>query len=344
MEGIKRKFTLKGDKYGPPSDYLGAVMDQMTTVRGRKCWTQSSDKYCFEAVKNVEEHLRKKGSKLPKKCLTPLASAYKPELDATPELKIDGLRYYQELILVLRWAVEIGRIDIMLEVSLMSAFLASPREGHLDAVLHIFGYLKTHPKRKIAFDPDHPEIDERRFHQYDWYDFYRDAKEAIPLNAPEARGLPVSTHCFVDANLAGDLATRRSQTGILIFVNRAPVIWHCKRQNTVEASTFGAEIVALKNAIELVEALRYKLRMFGVPIECPTNVYCDNEAVTKNCSIPESTLKKKHHSIAYHRNREAVAAGIVRVAKEDTETNLADLLTKALSVRRRDELLDRFMY
>ena len=203
----------------------------------------------------------------------------------------------------------------MLEVSLMSAFLASPREGHLDAVLHIFGYLKTHPKRKVAFDSDHPEIDERCFHQYDWYDFYRDVKEAIPSNAPEARGLPVSTHCFVDANLAGDL-------------NRVPVIWHCKRQNTVEASTFGAEIVALKNAIELVEALRYKLRMFGVPIEGPTNVYCDNEAVTKNCSIPELTLKKKHHSIAYHRNREAVAAGTVRVAKEDTETNLADLLTK----------------
>ena len=68
-------------------------------------------------------------------------------------------------------------------------------------------------------------------------------------------------------------------------------------------------MMALKNGVELVEALRYKLRIFGVPIEGTTNIYCDNEAVYKNCSIPESALRKKHPSIAYHRNREAVAAG-----------------------------------
>ena len=67
----------------------------------------------------------------------------------------------------------------------------------------------------------------------------------------------------------------------------------------------------MKNAVELIDALRYKLRMFGVPIDGPTNIFCDNKAVTKNCSDPISMLKKKHHSIAYHRNREAVAAGLV---------------------------------
>ncbi len=76
----------------------------------------------------------------------------------------------------------------------------------------------------------------------------------------------------------------------------------------MEASTFGSEIVALKNAIELIESLRYKLRMMGVEVKGSTNIYCDNKAVTKNCSIPESILKKKDHSIAYHRNRQAVAA------------------------------------
>jgi hypothetical protein len=56
----------------------------------------------------------------------------------------------------------------------------------------------------------------------------------------------------------------------------------------------------MKNTVEMIEALRYKLRMFGVPIEGPTNVFCDNEAVCKNTTRPESTLTKKHHSIAYH--------------------------------------------
>jgi hypothetical protein len=100
----------------------------------------------------------------------------------------------------------------------------------------------------------------------------------------------------------------------------------------------------MKNAIELIESLRYKLRMFGVPIDGPTNTFCDNDAVCKNTTLPDSTLKKKHHSIAYHRCREAVAAGTVRIAKEDTKSNLSDLFTKILPQIRREDLLDRFTY
>ena len=83
-------------------------------------------------------------------------------------------------------------------------------------------------------------------------------------------------------------------------------------------------MIALKNGVQLVEALRYKLIMFGTPIEGATNIYCDNEAVYKNCYIPESTLRKKHHSIAYYRNTDAVAAGTFRIAKNDSKINLSD--------------------
>ena len=69
---------------------------------------------------------------------------------------------------------------------------------------------------------------------------------------PPPIGNGVNTHCFEEADLAGSTVTRRNQTGILIFVNRAPIIWHSKRQNTVEASTYGSKIVAMKNAIELI--------------------------------------------------------------------------------------------
>ena len=344
MVGIQGKFKLKDDKIEEPETYLGAELSKMETANGTKCWTISSDKYCKAAVQNVETKLESQGKKLPGKCKSPLKSGYRPELDVSQELKAEGLSYYQELIGILRWAVELGRVDILLETSLMSTHLAMPRIGHLEQVIHIFGYLKEHPKRRLAFDPQHPRVDERAFAKYDWHDFYRGATEAIPGDMPKPRGNAMSTHCFVDADLAGDTVTRRSQTGILIFCNRAPTIWHSKRQNNVEASTFGSEITALKNAIELIESLRYKLRMFGVPIDGPTNIYCDNEAVFKSCSTPESTLKKKHHSIAWHRAREAVAALTVRIAKEGTETNLADLFTKILSVLRREELLDKFTY
>jgi hypothetical protein len=100
----------------------------------------------------------------------------------------------------------------------------------------------------------------------------------------------------------------------------------------------------MRVAADMIESLCYKLRIFGVPIDGPANVYCDNEAVYKNTVLPESTLKKKHHSIAYHRCREAVAAGVMRVAKQGTEKNLADLFTKILTVTRRTFLLERFSY
>ena len=112
----------------------------------------------------------------------------------------------------------------------------------------------------------------------------------------------------------------------------------------METSTFGSELVAMRIAKELIVSLRYKLRMFGVPIDGPTNVYCDNQGVVKNTSLPESTLSKKHNAINYHTVREAVAAGIMRVAKEPTETNLADLFTKPLSRMRRNELLSNIVY
>ena len=100
----------------------------------------------------------------------------------------------------------------------------------------------------------------------------------------------------------------------------------------------------MKNAVELIKGLRYRLRMFGVPLEGPASIYCDNEAVFKNMSTPTSVLSKKMHAISYHFCREAVASGVCRVAKEDTNTNLSDLFTKVMGRFKREELIDRFMY
>jgi hypothetical protein len=344
IEGVKATFKLKDDKAEAPEMYLGATLQKVETREGTKCWSMSSEKYVKAAITNVEEKLAKSDLRLPSKCITPMSNGYHPSEDTTRELDADGLQYYQELIGVLRWAVEIARLDILLEVSLLSSHLALPRVGHLEQVYHIFGYLKQAPRRRIYFDPLHPKISEARFTKFEWEDFYRDAEESIPLDMPEARGNAMSIHCFVDANHAADKVTRRSQSGILIFCNRAPVMWYSKRQNSVETSTFGSEFAALKQAVELVKALRYKLRMFGVPLDGPANMFCDNEAVYKNSSTPESVLNKKHHSVAYHACREAVASGTVRIAKEDTLTNLSDIFTKTMSKPKRESLLDLFMY
>ena len=94
----------------------------------------------------------------------------------------------------------------------------------------------------------------------------------------------------------------------------------------------------------MLKALRIKLMCFGVSMHGPADVFADNEAVWKNTSRPESTLTKKHNSINYHICREAVAAGIMRVAKEPSESNYADALTKLLPYSKKQELLGVLLY
>ena len=102
--------------------------------------------------------------------------------------------------------------------------------------------------------------------------------------------------------------------------------------------------IALKTAIDQVDALRYKLRMFGIPIDSPTKILCDNESVWRNATHSESTLKRKHTSIAYHRCREAEAAGYVQIAFIKGKENPADILTKLIPGPQMRALLRRLYY
>ena len=117
------------------------------------------------------------------------------------------------------------------------------------------------------------------------------------------------------------------------------MLWYSKKQNNVESSTFGAEFVALKTALDLAEGLIYKLRMLGVRLEGPARVFCDNEAVVKSGSFPEITLKKKTSSIAFHRVREAVACSKILLYYEKSSMNIADLFTKVLPKHKQREFI-----
>ena len=350
MDYLSSRYTLKPGSVKEPTEYLGAEIRKNFLVHPdgsqseKPRWAMSSDLYVKRALADVERELAEIGQTLKSKVSTPLSADYRPELDITPELDPRRANYYQGLIGVLRWIVELGRIDIIVPIALLSRHLALPREGHLEQVLHCFAYLKQYNRSQIVFDDTLPVFDESRFVKAYWGENYPEAVEPLPHNMPAPRGRAVSTTCFVDADHAGCRVTRRSHTGIILFVNRTPIMWYSKRQNTVETSTFGSEFVAMKTAIEQIEGLHYKLRMMGVPLEGPTNMFCDNKSVFKNATVPESTLKKKHCAIAYHRTREAIAAGIVRIAWESGDTNLADLLTKLMPRPRLHELAKRILW
>ena len=257
---------------------------------------------------------------------------YRPEIDTSDELGPEEGAYYQSLIGILRWMVELGRLDICTEVSMMSSHLALPRRGHLDAVYHTFGFLKKHHNAEMVFDPREPEVDAQAFPEQDWErSIYGKVKELLPPNMPTPLGIAMRMIAFVDSDHAGESVTRRSRTGFLIFLNKAPIYWHSKKQTSCETSTFGSEFVAMKQACEYIRGLRYKLRMMGIPCEEPCFIYGDNQSVLANTGNPDSQLKKKSCSIAYHFVREGCAANEWRTTYIRTTSNLADLMTKCLS-------------
>ena len=134
----------------------------------------------------------------------------------------------------------------------------------------------------------------------------------------------------MDADYAGDTASRRSRAGFLACLNSSLVYWHSKKQSCVENSSFGSEFVAMKHACEYLRGLEYKLRMMGIPCEGPAYVEADNQSILTNTTVPESTLKKKSSSTCYHFVREGVARDEWRTGYVNTHLNEADLLTKQL--------------
>jgi hypothetical protein len=220
-----------------------------------------------------------------------------------------------------------------------------PREGHLDAVLHIFGYLKKKNGSRMVFDPSYPQIDMSAFKQCDWRDFYGDVSEVVPGDAPEALGKDVDLRMFVDSDHAGDKLARRSRTGFFIFLNSAPIQWMSKKQSTIETSVFGAEFVAMKQGMEALRGLRYKLRMMGVAINGPSYIYGDNMSVIHNTQRPESMLKKKSNSVCYHACRESVAMGESITGHVKTNDNVADIATKVHGGgQKRDHLVGMILH
>ena len=222
----------------------------------------------------------------------------------------------------------------------------SPRQGHLQAMKKVFGYLRNLPKGKILVDIKQPpirnEVDIKKVH--DWTEFYPDAVEDIPKDRPKARGELCTLTCFVDADHARDMVSRRSVTGILVLLNNTPIAWYSKQQKTVECSTYGSELVASRIAIEKIMALRYFLSMLGCNLEPCSMLLGDNMAVVLNTTIPSSALKKKHQACNYHKVRESIAGGFIKYGHVKSDDNMADILTKPLPRIKFERLTSQYLF
>jgi hypothetical protein len=138
----------------------------------------------------------------------------------------------------------------------------------MDQLLHIFAFLKAHPKLTICLSPELPSVDCKDYqtNKGDFAEIYRDVEELLPHRMPLPRGRSVVVTAYVDASHGAKKVTRTSHTGYVVFINRAPVVWCRKQHNTVETSTFSTEFIALNICLGLIEHLRFKLRCFGIPM------------------------------------------------------------------------------
>jgi hypothetical protein len=263
IKGLEKDYKLKG--VGAPEYYLGGDISRVKNPENpSETYLVTSartyiEKVCDKVEKLMEWRLRNYGS--------PSEPKYHPELDESPFLNDDLHARYRMMVGCMNWMVTIGRWDLFYTAQTLARYCQAPREGHMVAMQRAFGYIKHFAKRQIVYDVRMPtHLDDKVTKFGGWKEMYPDAIEELPPDMPTPKGKPVRVSAYFDADHAGCLQTRRSTTGMIMFLNGTPIKWYSKRQNTVESSTYGSEIVAGRITVEFAIEMRYKIRMLGVPI------------------------------------------------------------------------------
>jgi hypothetical protein len=207
---INKYFKMKPGSIGDPDIYLGATIKKMHLHNDLEAWASRPLKYVRALIDTIAKYLTNLGDKqwsMPKKASNPFEGGYEPELDVRPLLNPELASWFASLIGMLRWMVEIGQVDIINKVSKMASQMAAPREDHLDALLHMFGFLQINHNLRMAYDPSYLTIDMAAFKPNGWKQFYGDVAEAIPSNAPEPRGKDIDLRMYVDSDHAREKRT-----------------------------------------------------------------------------------------------------------------------------------------
>ena len=238
---------------------------------------------------------------------------------------------YLTMVGQLQWLVTLGRFDIHAQVATMSRFRAAPRQGHMDRLKRICSYTIRTKDYAIRFRTDQPHSSFLPDQDFDWtYSVYGNVQEILPDDMPEPLGEAVITTTTMDANLNHCLATGKSLTECLHFVNKMSVDWYSKKQATGETAAYGSEFVAAKTATEQIMDIRQTSRSLGGPIGAKSFLFGHNRSVVTSATLSHSTLTKRNNliGVAFHRVREAIAAKLMAFYWIQSAYNLSDMLSK----------------
>ena len=208
---------------------------------------------------------------------------------------------YQELLGVLQWICGWVRIEASCIVNQLSTHNSKWSKAHFRAALGVLRWLELTANHGLRY-----------------------TKNSMPLNN--------CLTAYADADLASDVATRRSRTGKLVMCAGGPITTKSKLQSTVQLSTTAAELIALTDTSGDVNRVRETLAEMGVSQTEPTTCYEDNMAAKYlaegNANSSEAT---KYLQIRDMKMREMVEQGIVRILHCSTIRMAADIFTKNLN-------------
>lgn len=190
------------------------------------------------------------------------------------------------------------RPDIAFAVSVVSQFMHDPRSVHMDVVTWILRYLKSCPGRGLLYS---------------------------------CRG-NLRVECYTDADWAGSLDDRRSTSGYCTFVGGDLVTWRSKKQNVVARSTTEAECRAMAHGVCEIMWLRILLLDLGLYQSLPLMLYCDNKAAINIANNPVQHDRTKYIEIDRHFIKKKLDARIICMPHVRSASQLADILTKGLSM------------
>ena len=323
MKLLKEQYSFKLKGTGPIQYHLGANFER--DRHGNLCMSPS--KYI---ERMIDSYHRLFGVKPKTIYSSPLEKGDHPELDTSPELDIKDVKIYQSMIGAAQWVVSLGRFDVATAVMTLSSFRATPRQGHLNRIKRVYGYLAKMRHGKLRFRTGLPDYSALPIPEYDWKrTIYGSVKEICPTDAPKPLGKEVLLTSYVDANLCHDFTSGRSVTGVLHLVNQTVIDFYSKKQPLVQTATYGSEYMAARTATEQIIELRTTLQYLGVPIKGASYLFGDNKTVVDSSINPASKLRKRHVLLSFHRVREAIAARILHFVFIPGSINPADILSKA---------------
>ena len=259
---------------------------------------RKSKKLWLSQEQYIEKVLERFSMSKSKPVTTPLAGHMKLSSAQCPtsETEKEELRKvpYASAVGSLMYAMICTRPDIAHAVGVVSRFLSNPRKEHWTAVKWIFRYLRGTSRLCLKFGDNHILLDG-----------------------------------YTDADMAGDIDSRKSTSGFLMRLARGAISWQSKLQKCVALSTTEAEYIAMTEACKDLLWLKEFLQELGLKQEKYV-LYCDSQSaihLSKNSSFHSRT---KHIDVRYHWIREALDGKLLQLEKVHTDENGADMLTKSL--------------